>query len=1850
MATEQVFSEIRERSAQLQTSLKMVLDQLEGGYRPSIKAFVEIMTMNRELDLVFQKMLLDVAQLAGDGQSIPDNRTISEYEAMVRDSIKQQRISQFEEQKAALQRFAGVGSTSSKFTEVLKPFQEQVTNMLRSVTPETWDTDPQFIVQCDRVQAFLKVLDMPSQHRPEQEELMEELDRLFNPAVTRGLIFEKYEEAILEQVIIPDDTVDDHPSEPTALSSGLSDENTAARGRSKAFLETADGQASDGDVDQLPEVDDSGDDGLENSAGKTTGLLPGAMNTTDPDPDHHSDPADRLAPRDSEVEDKGIEIPWHKEVKANPLSYRTFMRDVERMRSYAKFLLPALTRFGVMTPSLALSFFRALGIKNVSDDELGKVARTFEQLAEKQFAAGYLITDSNDPVYCLTASCWNNMQNPNVKGKNQFWLTGIGHYKWLAEPKLRKAEIHRQLELNRRLVGFLENLKVALPDQFSMITRWINWDQDHYNVTIRWNGADKSCQLTDSTHLKESQPGRGILLLEEDIPPAGMIPDNGSEYYLLVQGQLYHWENGWVTENRPVPPDDRDTKRTSFRTPEESEASLESNQSSVPQSVQSDVKSSLIETVIIDRTENSENSPITDSVSIHPDHSMISNIQKQEMDNMTGMPENATVPEKIPYSELPESDEGLNDVSVELNFQEIVRQPETPSPEVMMELIQRRMTGPFDSAEARHRAVTEAVLLAKAAQIAHNDKPIAMKFLQLVYAANLGLADQQYTGEELSRIFEETDPEHASWKLGAYLNGLLFPAVSHDYFLRTQAGNLRDEFEFDVPDFEDIKPLIHELLVFLELLPGGFTEVNLQMLGEGSQAEQIMNGLSAEALRLQQEPTLKVMLTGIPEMIHLVFGPSSMIHFCLEHVEQNLNGDKAELKIHIHEQLGIPMDESLLSPLRLSEYIDNKWREATASLRTTKELKHKARKKIEDSLKERIDLIHQWIEFEADQDTAHLTKINRQKDRILQEMAELRGRLTVGSATNGEEFLVWVLDRVSDKLKVLKKQPPFADLLRSGRISLDERLVPLLDSSHQRVQYFEPWRRVLQHWDCSIPDLWAAAGLIFDDSSALFDNLNQYRQIQKVLNNPMDLPTLTEKTIMDSRLGADIKTNGFKGQLELDYMYGRVSENEKETILFQLESNHPGIFATENFAEWRCFLQALDQQAEDLARNRGLELKRLIERQIDSASDPDASKILESALNMLVTERNFTVAEEYLNRVISGDFSINKDLTIPEDDSFVQFISERVFDPLHQLSKLNTGKGLQNFGVDYLKNNFPANWTARYKEDSLQLIRSWPSDKQSLNLKQIRQLFTSLGFEVTNIQRAPIKTEEVYKLSFKKTSKNRADYLHPIATYGTMMKNFVNVVVLFGSYDAKRLVDKVTSLNLGQNTIVLLDAHLDRGARRSVAEILHTQNTQQNAFLVIDRILALHLALHQITERIPVMLKSTLPYSFYQPFVRDGGSTADEMFFGRNRELSTIIDSNGASVVYGGRQLGKTALLERAESRVHNPEANTYAVYSNIINCRDEASFVEKVISDINQKTDLGLGGADSIQALCDMIRLKIRTLKIQTLLLLLDEADNFLEAISTDHYRALQPLIDLKRETKNEFKMVLAGLHNVSRAKNATTQNGVFGQLGTPLCIKPLSPLDALQLIKTPLLYLGYELDKSPQIEMILTNTNYYPGILQFFGYTLVQNKPQQYREHYRAAAGHPPYPLQDDQLGSIMNSEDLNQSIKEKFKLSLNLDPRYFMLARCITLKTYEDEGRAHSQSGGYSAEELKAYTDSFPVASLSDHSDREIRNLLDEMVDMGILSTQNNLYRLRRQAFAGIIATDMNHALEGLMEEEG
>ncbi len=54
------------------------------------------------------------------------------------------------------------------------------------------------------------------------------------------------------------------------------------------------------------------------------------------------------------------------------------------------------------------------------------------------------------------------------------------------------------------------------------------------------------------------------------------------------------------------------------------------------------------------------------------------------------------------------------------------------------------------------------------------------------------------------------------------------------------------------------------------------------------------------------------------------------------------------------------------------------------------------------------------------------------------------------------------------------------------------------------------------------------------------------------------------------------------------------------------------------------------------------------------------------------------------------------------------------------------------------------------------------------------------------------------------------------------------------------------------------------------------------------------------------------------------------MFFGRAEKAGEIQRAGGSCLVYGGRQLGKSALLRHVERQFHAPERGQYAWVKNM--------------------------------------------------------------------------------------------------------------------------------------------------------------------------------------------------------------------------------------------------------------------------------------------------------------------------------
>ena len=116
--------------------------------------------------------------------------------------------------------------------------------------------------------------------------------------------------------------------------------------------------------------------------------------------------------------------------------------------------------------------------------------------------------------------------------------------------------------------------------------------------------------------------------------------------------------------------------------------------------------------------------------------------------------------------------------------------------------------------------------------------------------------------------------------------------------------------------------------------------------------------------------------------------------------------------------------------------------------------------------------------------------------------------------------------------------------------------------------------------------------------------------------------------------------------------------------------------------------------------------------------------------------------------------------------------------------------------------------------------------------------------------------------------------------------------------------------------------------------------------------------------------------------------------------------------------------------------------------------------------------------------------------IVMFDEADNFLHDDSRGNYAQLTRLKALMEDTDRRFKLVFAGLQEVQRFKQLP--NHPLAHLGEPILVGALEPGVARKLVRGPTDVLGYRMS-NPVVLRVLSYTNYHPGLLQLFCSALV-------------------------------------------------------------------------------------------------------------------------------------------------------
>lgn len=1490
-------------------------------------------------------------------------------------------------------------------------------------------------------------------------------------------------------------------------------------------------------------------------------------------------------------------------VKTGSPSASSFKKEIIKLSKVVKEvrpILPLLTNLGILSREQIYLFGICMDCFEESDSDREKVNAAIDSLKNKGYLAcfEYDTQEGRTELFCLSSYCYNCLKKDSISVQmHGFWGLSFGDTKIASSAEIDKNIAEKFFKNNEKLAEYLYGAKDSVEQEdYQRIQASLKWTGDYYRVAVAKGGEITNCYLLESENVPGDITEDGIL---------AVCPDNK-----IIDALSKCAKKVFVYSNHSISILGKDEDKN-INCKEVKNLPHEVKQSTDKPSIKAEAES--------------EN---------HGSAQKAGNEQPVE-------------------KQIPEEEMGINNNS-EISVESLLGKRTLPRDDEFCEVIGKLLNREAATKTDLTSIISQTAVFARAVgDVSEKKDGNPVNYIesyrlsaQIRLASHLMLKECVYTSKFLSSAFTDPSKADPAVLLSAYLFAMLVPGMAYDFALKDQIDLFFAQYEDYFSGFPAFKPLFNKLREVRGVSESGFSSAAVSSLGDEAEKEKFISGLRESARERLILKAPKTRLKALPRMYSDCFGRESELYECMELISQNNQSDVG----YVEEVLAAFCDDQNgtlnISESKIEDAINEAWGKLNS--RSSFKLEYDARDQAIREFQVRLDIMLNWVEHihSMNKDISKLKTLRNEILKLIREIAKDSTWKNQKSAN----ILSWNLYYMQHYLNgEVPNLGIYTEYIYKGILAVDDDGIPVIDSNLTHVKYYEPWRNVLKHIVTprkSFEDVKAEIlGSNLDDEAdetGLKDNLHQLLMLGRLLGKNGEDYTISENQLKDATDSADDRTTRFKEKLELAYTYNQINETEKENLLGLIIQFKSSFYGARDFACWRRFLEALENQITEFAIGRKKQLRARLDTRL---KENPKSSLLNAADHLLEKEMNLAVAEEYINRFENGETELADDVILHDSDYFSDFLRQDTFDPLWNECNKNKGRALSSFGWNYISRHKPSGWTSRQEDDSRNLVTSWPKRKGATKSTQIKTLLSGLGFDVVNVDQSIVNKEEVFEAEVRKTAKSMPDYTHPIAAFGTQIKSPLDVVVFYGNHTPRELVDKVSNMNLGGISIVLLDRPVTQAERRTIGEIFHTQTSGQNPFLLIDQVLLLYLAMHQITERMPAMLKCTLPYSTYQPFVRDGGSTSDEMFCGRTMELNTIIDPNGACVVYGGRQLGKTALLERAESRCSKPEYREFAVYTTIVRVKSEKEATETIVNDINKKVDgkFELPKCSTIKEMCTAIGKLFHNNRISSMLLLIDEVDDFLVSIADQAYRPIQALVDLKRETKNNFKFVIAGLHNVCRAKNATRNNGVFGQLGTPLCIKPLSPTDALNLISRPLRYLGFQIDRYPHLETILTNTNYYPGILQFFGYMLVQTLTGQYSKYYHAADGNPPFTLQDEQLGAVMNSSDLNKSIKDKFRWSLELDPRYFMIARCITLLYhYNEDIRRLEGWYGFSVDEIINVAKDYNIHCLENESRKDYINLMDEMVEMGILGKPDenrDLYRLRRNSFVDIIGENVD-----------
>lgn len=698
--------------------------------------------------------------------------------------------------------------------------------------------------------------------------------------------------------------------------------------------------------------------------------------------------------------------------------------------------------------------------------------------------------------------------------------------------------------------------------------------------------------------------------------------------------------------------------------------------------------------------------------------------------------------------------------------------------------------------------------------------------------------------------------------------------------------------------------------------------------------------------------------------------------------------------------------------------------------------------------------------------------------------------------------------------------------------------------------------------------------------------------------------------------------------VEIGSAYGYVQEADRSEIETRLARHEAHI------DEERRFDIALDLvgQMRIHVDDRREERKRDVRRTLAEIVVDDANRSAVLDIEKALDAGDIATANELVDWLQQGN-TRSDDLNDEAREGFSEFFPASMVaindwlekpsgDPAEVIRRGSGIPGMQERRIDDAQ-----------REQAAAMFSTWEAMKQyrEAEFNRLGGLFRGLGLTVKTLRLAEkVAGREVWMLDAEPLGDR---HICALPMFGSAAGGRYRVICVWGRPTEDELLQWVGDVTAGRPAILL---YFGRMTERKWRELGRMAKAKRRSFLFLDETLLAYLC-GAAGSRLRAWFDAALPFTYSSPYDATAGLVPPEMFYGRAAELDAVLGTNGRCFIYGGRQLGKTALLKRAEQSFHSPKEGRFARW---IDLRAEGIGVSVAASEIwgtlherfreLQIIDTKSSERAPTRKAAEKVVRAIREFLAQDpdlrILLLLDEADRFFEQDGRNDFEETRRLKQLMDDTQRHFKVVFAGLHNVLRMTERP--NHPLAHFGEPIEIGPLREgaevREAAKLIRRPMEAAGFQFESRHLVIRILAQTNYYPSLIQLYCSHLLKHMLSEVTGSRSNRAG-PRYLVTDRDIEQVYSSDALRDEIRSKFRLTLQLDPRYEVLAYAMGLALLRGE---YSQTEGMQWQTIRQ-TGALHwwAEGFHDTAEADFQVLLEEMVLLGVLrSPSEGRYVLR------------------------